>query len=343
MQKVNYLPQKRKAICALLPKIFIAGLALALTVNFVHIGINHRDHSALTGDIARVHLALNDMRLNFTLLGLLMGALLLLLWVNYSLHEKKVNERVRLLLDATPLSCSLWDRELNIIDCNAETLRLFGLSDKKEFRDGFLALSPSLQPCGRASEEMVREVAAKTFRDGYCRFEWTHRSLRGELIPCEVTAVRLVHREMEVVAAYIKDLREQMAADAEVREANALTRLLLDATPLSCSLWDRSFTVLDCNTETLRLFGLPDKKAFQDGFLQLSPSRQPCGRSSAEMARENVAKTFRDGYCRFPWIHQSLRGEAMPCEVILVRIGHRGNHIVAAYIKDQRERAAAVA
>ena len=87
----------------------------------------------------------------------------------------------------------------------------------------------------------------------------------------------------------------------------------------------------------MKLFNLSDKNDFKENFLTLSPEFQPCGRVSRDMVSEYVDKAFKEGSCRFGWTHQTIKGESMPCEVILVRIKHRGAHIVASYIRDMRE------
>ena len=61
-------------------------------------------------------------------------------------------ERTHAMLDATPLACSFWDEELNLIDCNHECLILFGLTSKKEYIRRFRELSPEFQPDGRPSQ-----------------------------------------------------------------------------------------------------------------------------------------------------------------------------------------------
>ena len=122
-----------------------------------------------------------------------------------------------------------------------------------------------------------------------------------------------------------------------VREADEYSKLMLDTIPLSCSLWDREQNILECNKETLRLFDLKNKDVFKEKFFSLSPEYQPCGRTSKDMAREYVEEAFNEGFCRFEWTHQTSGGELLACENTLIRVKHRGRHIVAAYIRDMSE------
>jgi hypothetical protein len=58
----------------------------------------------------------------------------------------EAEERIRIMLDATPLCCFLWDEDMNILDCNAEAHRLFNFPNKKEFFEHFYELMPAYQP-----------------------------------------------------------------------------------------------------------------------------------------------------------------------------------------------------
>ena len=123
----------------------------------------------------------------------------------------------------------------------------------------------------------------------------------------------------------------------EARETDELMQLMLDATPLSCNLWDDSYNTIECNPEAVKLFGLKNKQEFLERFSELSPSVQPCGRPSFETMHENISRAFRDGYYRFGWIHQKPDGTPIPSDVILVRTKYKDGYIVAGYTRDLRE------
>jgi signal transduction histidine kinase/ActR/RegA family two-component response regulator len=118
---------------------------------------------------------------------------------------------------------------------------------------------------------------------------------------------------------------------------NERARLMLDATPLGAIYWDKNLKCVDCNEESVRLFGVKDKKEYLERFMELSPEYQPDGSLSKKQALEYVKKAFVDGYCRVDWMHQKLDGEPIPCEVILIRVEYEGDYSVVAYTRDMRE------
>ena len=255
-----------------------------------------------------------------------------------SIHNmREADERAQIMLDTMPLCANFWDNNLHIIDCNQETVNLFGLGSKQEYLDRFLELELQYQPDGRLSFEKGQEKIAAAFRDGYCRFEWMHRKLNGEPIPVEVTLVRVKHGDDYIVVGYTRDLREIKASIDKMREADERAQIMLDATPLCANFWDHDYNNIDCNQEAVNLFDLASKQEYLNRFLDLSPQYQPDGRPSPEKARENISKAFRDGYCRFEWMHQKLNGEPIPAEVTLVRVKRRDKYIVAGYTRDLRE------
>ncbi len=256
---------------------------------------------------------------------------------------RKADERTRIMLDATPLCCNLWDENHNNIDCNQEAVNLFELESKQEYLHRFSELSPEYQPCGKTSREMAKAYICQAFETGRVRFEWMHQKLNGEPVPSEITLVRVRYGEHFIVAGYTRDLRELKTTLAEIQKANERTKIMLDATPLCCNFWDENYHNIDCNQEAVNLFGLSSKQEYLDRFFELSPERQPCGRLSSEKAHENIQKAFDSGRARFEWMHQKLDGEQIPSEITLVRVRYGDKYIVAGYTRDLRELKASMA
>jgi signal transduction histidine kinase/DNA-binding response OmpR family regulator len=102
-------------------------------------------------------------------------------------------------------------------------------------------------------------------------------------------------------------------------------------------MWFEDLTLIDCNQEAVNLFGLKTKQGFKDIFMKLSPEYQPDGRKSMETALEEVRKTLVGGHSRFEWLHQTISGDPIPCEVTLVRSEYNGQKIILAYARDLRE------
>ncbi|MDR0301857.1 MAG: response regulator [Treponema sp.] len=135
----------------------------------------------------------------------------------------QTNERISIMLDTAPISCTLWDKDSKIIDCNEETVRLFGVKDKREFQERFFELSPEYQPDGQRSGEQAVYYVQKTYAQGKCVFEWMHNTMDGILFPAEVTLIRGgMESTGYTVAGYTRDLREQKRMTQEIEKRGLL-------------------------------------------------------------------------------------------------------------------------
>ena len=253
--------------------------------------------------------------------------------------EKEAEERVKIMLDATPLSCNFWDENLNIIDCNAESPKLFDLPDKQAYLDNFFRLSPERQPNGGLSKVESLKNVKRAFEKGRVVFEWMHRKLNGELVPSEVTLVRVKRGDGYILAGYTRDLREYKKMMAEADEANERTKLMLGSTPLICILRDENNDILDCNQEALNIFGVSEKSDFIRDFHNFYPEFQPDGTRSADKAKSLITNLFEEGAktLTMEWMFRTAEGEPLPVETTLVKIRRKNADCCLSYSRDLRE------
>ena len=428
---------------------------------------------------------------------------------------QKAHEYNRLMLNANPLGCHIWDKNFKAIDCNDAAVKLFNMKDKQEYLDRFFDLSPLYQPDGSFSSDALVPHVLKAFKEGQTVYEWVYQRLDGTPVPAEVTLVRIPFEDDYIVAGYIHDLREykqilkkisqrdkllgmgndaaavllstnngddfevslgkgmeymgqcldvdrvqiwrnemkdgelcfvldyQWLSDfgretvsipigftyryrdtpeweqrfrsneyinmpfyglssrdkdllrpleiksivlfplfiqnqywgffsfddchcehvfdedeidilrsgclmminalhrnkqeAQLRQAHEHSKVLLDAMPMTCHLWNREGKIFDCNEATMKLFKVKDKKEFLDSFFDLSPEYQLDGKRSTEKAAENLKKAFDEGRATFDWMHRTLDGSLLPMEVTAVRVNFGDEEAVAAYARDLRE------
>ena len=139
--------------------------------------------------------------------------------ISCSQNEKilEAHQVTKLMMDATPICSMLWDRQCNIIDCNEETVKTFGMKDTQDFLDHFFDFSPEYQSNGRSSRDLVLELINKTFEDGRVSSEWMHQLQDGTPVQCEMTFVRVRKNTDYIVAAYARDLRTHNRMMAETR------------------------------------------------------------------------------------------------------------------------------
>jgi len=130
---------------------------------------------------------------------------------------------------------------------------------------------------------------------------------------------------------------EQLAKMEKMREADELTRIMLDSTPLVAHFWDEDYNIIDCNEASFRMFGLSSKREYMDKYFELAPQLQPDGSNSRDKLKWYIDRTFEDGFQKTEWMCQSSSGEQIPVELTLVRVDYKGTNLVAGYCRDLRE------
>jgi PAS domain S-box-containing protein len=254
---------------------------------------------------------------------------------------READEKTKIMFDAMPLCSNLWNRSGTITDCNDEVVKLLELKDKQEYINRFVELNPKYQPDGSPSAETAALLVAKAFEEGYCQFEWMMQKLSGELMPTEVTLVRIKYQDDYMVVAYFSDLRERNAAIAKMREADERAHIMFDTAPFASFMFDKDYNVLDCNQEIVKLFEIPGKEFYFKNFSDLSPEYQPCGTLSSIKAAEDNRIALEKGYHHFEWMCRKQNGDLVPTEVTLLRVNYRGEYAIAGYIRDLTEKKAA--
>jgi len=266
-------------------------------------------------------------------------------------EAKEAKERIKLMLDATPLCCSYWDEELRLVDCNEEAVRMFKLPNKQVFIDNFSDFSPKYQPNGDLSEKKAFANIKEAFERGSMVFEWMHQDMYGELIPTEVTLVRLrrkddgeeqdahAHADYSLLG-YVRDLREYKKMMQAQDEANERNRLMLDCSPLMYVMQDDKGNITDCNQAALSIMGVASKEEFCENYYSYFPEFQPDGTPSAELNVSLMRTLEEKGTAFLERTYLTPAGELIPVETSAMRIPWKDTYFNFSFSNDLRERKA---
>ena len=128
---------------------------------------------------------------------------------NKQLNE--IKERQQAILDLAPIICAIFDEKFNTLDVNKEVEKMFDTS-RQTYLDHFEQFVPPRQPDGSDSMTKSCELIKTAFDTGSHRYEYTYQNSRGEPVPVEETATRVVIGGKPVVICYTRDLREEYKA-----------------------------------------------------------------------------------------------------------------------------------
>ena len=151
--------------------------------------------------------------------------------------ERESHELMSLLIESSPVFMEIW-HDGQLVDCNEQCVKLFGLDNKDEFITRYEELSPPYQPCGMPSLEKAAAIVQETMQKGYTRTPWLHQNVKtGEEIPVEVIFVLLKPSDdRELIVGYNIDMRpiikvqeeqkrSEIAEEASRAKSNFLARM----------------------------------------------------------------------------------------------------------------------
>lgn len=100
----------------------------------------------------------------------------------------------------------------------------------------------------------------------------------------------------------------------------------------------------DCNPAALKLFGYRSVEELNTKHpSEVSPSLQPNGESSLELANKRIEEAYKKGVNLFEWVHKRKNGEEFPASVLLVPFKLGNKRVLQATVRDiSREKKAIV-
>ncbi|MCL2616995.1 MAG: ATP-binding protein, partial [Defluviitaleaceae bacterium] len=149
----------------------------------------------------------------------------------------------------------------------------------------------------------------------------------------EAIALGINHRDSCVY--YVKNILANRIEEKTAAEAGL--RTIIDSMPLVSNVLDKDFKIVECNGEALRMFEMKDALEYRKRFPEINPPLQPDGTPSAEKAALYSKQALETGHVRFEWMHQSLTGEPIPCDITLMRFDWHGENHLLTFIMDKRE------
>ena len=254
---------------------------------------------------------------------------------------EEAERRLSDILHSTQLPCLVWDEKGDVIAQNEETVRFFGTPgylSPEDFNSFVLSLLPEYQGDGRKTEDLRQDCIHEALDRGFSKLSIQMRKKDGTPLYLDISVARISWLSKYRMVVYFHDLSEMMKIEAEASEANERIKMMLDSTPLICILRDENGNIIDCNQETLNLFGVSGKQDFISNYGKFFPEFQPDGSRSSEKINRLIRGLSEKGdVAGFEWMYQTADGEQLPAETKLVRIQWKDSHRYLSYSRDLRE------
>ncbi|HZO23481.1 MAG TPA: PAS domain S-box protein, partial [Steroidobacteraceae bacterium] len=264
-------------------------------------------------------------------------------------HEarEQSSEHLQVILDHIKDVVLTVDEDGVIQTFNPTGERVFGYVEAEVVGQRIDQLIPKIAVHESITQALHRLAAScgDTHLDLASRELWAQRK-GGEFFPAEVAVskARLSRREMFVLC--LRDVTERRESEQAMRESEARYRLLVDHAPEAIVVFDADEDrFVDANEYAEQLFGLERKQLLQAGVVERSPTLQPDGTPSAELARSYTQEALAGHPQVYEWVLYDGFGKEITCEVRLVRLPSGNKRLVRGSIADisDRKRAERVA
>lgn len=257
--------------------------------------------------------------------------------VTYMTERTEADERINRMFNAFPMACNLIDENFKLVDCNDTAIKMLYAPDKKTYLSEYFGMYPEYQPDGKRSEDLLKEKYAEAVEKGNAKFPWTIKYKDGTLGASTITVVALKNKDSFSIVEFIEDQRELTEERAKMREAEAYVQMMLDSTPLICSVWNEKSEVIDCNQEAVKAFEVSNKSEVIANTVKLEPERQTNGERSSDLRIKYMTEAIKKGKANFEWNHYTINGELIPTETTLVCTSWKNSYRILAYSRDLRE------
>ena len=142
-------------------------------------------------------------------------------------NRKKVEEKLqeseekfRTIYESATDAIMLLDKN-GVFDCNAATLRIFGLSSMNRFiSKNLYDLSPPTQPDGKNSLAAFNEHIETAYEKESDYFEWMYKCADGTIFPAIVLINHIKLRDRDILQAVIRDVTKQKRIEKEIIKKN---------------------------------------------------------------------------------------------------------------------------
>jgi signal transduction histidine kinase/DNA-binding response OmpR family regulator len=285
---------------------------------------------------------MNTLLVILIVIGIILIALSAAILVHLILKKVRpdeIEELTQILFDVTPLAVNLWDKDFNNMKTNEEAVRLFKLSSKQEYLDRFFELSPEYQHDGIRTEDKGKAMLAKVIKDGYWRGEWIHKTLDGDIIPCELTMQRVKYRGEYAIAGFARDLRdikETTEKMNEAYEAHKSLQIILDMLPVGITIVDPgNYTLLYNNNAFLEIFNFTSYEDQVKGrsVMEFISEYQPDGRKTSDV----IAEMYRRNDSAIELQCLKAGGEPFIARISFIEILYKGIPASLTILEDMTE------
>ena len=197
--------------------------------------------------------------------------------------------------------------------------------------------------------QSVYPIIAPEYRELFSRFNERICSGESGSLEFEIIGLKGTRRWMETHAVPFRFEQEsetfQLAFSREITLRKKNEKALIASETKFRTLYETTsdavmllscYHFIDCNLATLHMFGCSSRDEFYKKHPgDLSPTTQPCGTNSRELANQRIANAIQNGTEHFEWLHKRIDTEQLFfADVLLTVMSFNGEEIIQAVVRN---------
>ena len=119
-------------------------------------------------------------------------------------------------------------------------------------------------------------------------------------------------------------------------ETNEFNQIMFGSAPIGLTIYDENLRFTDCNSAILNMYGTT-KEDYFNHYFDLAPEYQPDGLKTYDKTIDTMRRALNGENLVMEWMHRSITGEPIPCEITLTRATYNGKYIGLGYLYDLRQ------
>ncbi|MCL2620406.1 MAG: PAS domain S-box protein [Defluviitaleaceae bacterium] len=254
--------------------------------------------------------------------------------------RRVTEEKLRLLIDNTPMSIGILDANLDLLDTNLVSPEFYGYKSKQEYLDNFKNTWPEFQPDGTKTMEYFFGLAKDAFANKKLTFEATMLRKDGVFLPTELTVIPSELENQPVLLVFAKDMRAHYKHLEEVRRSQETVRAMVNLAPIACVVTDENHNVIECNQMALDLYEESSMAELAFDYKDFCPL-DTCDEATCNCKKilgTNIAENLE-------WQEKNLsiscvlnvKGKSVPVDISGKGVVIEGRNCFVLYIRDLRE------
>lgn len=246
---------------------------------------------------------------------------------------KSREDRFKTIFNHAPIAYFIIDLNGNFVDGNITSFELTGYKQEDLFGKTFVEVNLIEKKDQKAiSKILIRSAKGELTGPD----EFTMLKKDGSRLTVEISTSPITINNEKLILCIAHNITARKKAQAKLQESEERFRKLFDsAHDALMTLHPPHWNFTSGNPAISKMFNVKNVEEFLTyAPWDISPDKQPDGRSSSEKAKEMIEIAMNRGSHYFEWIHKRINGEAFPATVLLTKIQLKDETFLQATVRD---------